>query len=109
MQQISAAQLAECLASTSEQGKTRVLLDVREPWEFERCHIPGALSVPMNTIPSRLAELDPDAQYVCICHHGMRSMQVAAFLESRGYTDVINLAGGVDAWAQQVDPSMARY
>lgn len=63
----------------------------------------------MNTIPGRFAELDEEQPVVCICHHGGRSMQVAAFLERQGFTKVINLSGGVHAWAAQVDPSMPTY
>jgi rhodanese-related sulfurtransferase len=63
----------------------------------------------MRAIPARTPELDPDAETVVICHHGGRSMQVAMFLERTGFGRVYNLAGGVDAWARQVDPSMATY
>ena len=107
MQQLTAPQLAEWLQDESRAKP--VLLDVREPWEFQTCHIPGAVAMPMQTVPARQEELDPDAPIVCICHHGMRSMQVAAFLERAGFTQVVNLTGGVHAWAQQVDPSMPTY
>ncbi len=107
MQQLTAPQLAEW--SQDESRAKPVLLDVREPWEFQTCHIPGAVAMPMQTVPARQEELDPDAPIVCICHHGMRSMQVAAFLERAGFTHVTNLSGGVHAWAQQVDPSMPTY
>ena len=63
----------------------------------------------MNTVPSRLQDLDPERPLVCVCHHGGRSMQVAIFLERNGFPDVYNLSGGVDAWALEVDPKMARY
>ena len=65
--------------------------------------------MPMQTIPLRLDELDPDKRIVCICHHGARSMQVGLFLESRGFSDVVNLSGGVAAWARSVDPAMPTY
>jgi rhodanese-related sulfurtransferase len=107
MQQLTPPQLADWLADPSREKP--VLLDVREPWEYQTCHIDGSVLIPMNTIPARQEELDPDAPVVCICHHGMRSMQVAAFLERQGFTEVINLAGGVHAWAQQVDPNMPTY
>lgn len=107
MQQLTAPQLAQWLADPSR--ATPVLLDVREPWEFETCRIPGAVAMPMNSVPARQEELDPETPVVCICHHGMRSMQVAAFLERAGFTQVVNLTGGVHAWAQQVDPSMPTY
>lgn len=107
MQQMTAPALAAWLADASRPKP--VLLDVREPWEYETCHIEGALLIPMNTVPARLGELDADTPVVCICHHGARSMQVAAFLEHNGFTQVTNLTGGVHAWAQQVDGSMPTY
>jgi rhodanese-related sulfurtransferase len=107
MQQLTAPQLADWMKDESRAKP--VLLDVREPWEFQTCHIAGAVTMPMQTVPARQEELDPEAPVVCICHHGMRSMQVAAFLERAGFTQVINLTGGVHAWAQQVDPSMPTY
>jgi len=107
MQTIQAAELAQWLADTSRARP--VLLDVREPWEVQTCAMPGITHIPMRDIPARAAELDEGADIVCICHHGMRSMQVAAFLERQGYTSVYNLTGGVDAWANQVDPAMPRY
>ncbi|HEY1089511.1 MAG TPA: rhodanese-like domain-containing protein [Rhodocyclaceae bacterium] len=107
MQQISAAQLNEWLRDESRAKP--VLLDVREPWEFETCKIGGSQSLPMRSIPQRLNELDADAEIVAICHHGMRSMQVAAFLEQNGFGKLYNLQGGVAAWAAQVDPTMPTY
>jgi rhodanese-related sulfurtransferase len=86
-----------------------VLLDVREPREHQICMIEGSVPIPMNTIPLRMSELETDAPIVCICHHGGRSMQVANFLEQNGFTNMINLAGGIHAWSQQVDPSMPTY
>ncbi len=85
------------------------LLDVREPWEFEICAIPGAVNLPMGTLPGRLGELPEDRDIVVVCHHGARSMQVTAFLRGRGFERVSNLGGGVDAWARQIDPGMATY
>jgi rhodanese-related sulfurtransferase len=86
-----------------------LLLDVREGWEFERCHLEGATLLPMSTLQTRLAELDPNRETVVICHHGVRSFHVARFLESNGFTQVINLTGGVDAWAKEVDRAMPTY
>ncbi len=86
-----------------------VLLDVREPWEFETCHIEGSVTMPMNTVPDNLKALDADQPIICICHHGVRSMQVGMYLEQQGFTRVINLTGGVDAWAKQVDSTMPTY
>jgi len=86
-----------------------LLLDVRELWEFERCPVPSARLVPMGSVPAHLAELDPTRETVVICHHGVRSYHVARFLEQNGFTNVINLSGGVDAWAKEVDPTMPLY
>jgi rhodanese-related sulfurtransferase len=86
-----------------------LLLDVREPWEFQHCHIDGSRLIPMRVIPSALDELETDRETVVICHHGVRSRSVAMFLEQAGFTNVINLTGGVDAWAKEVDPSMPKY
>jgi len=86
-----------------------VLLDVREPEEVALARLPGSVHIPMGEIPGRLHELDPDAQIVVYCHHGIRSANVAAYLVQRDFTDVANLAGGIDAWSLTVDPSLPRY
>ena len=107
MKSISAPDLAAWLADASRQQP--LLLDVREPWEFEKARIEGAQLVPMREVPNRLAEIDPDSEIVAICHHGGRSMQVALFLEKAGYGKVHNLTGGVDAWSRTVDSSVPLY
>lgn len=107
MQTMTAPELAAWLADPDRPKP--VLLDVREPWEVETCRIEGAVPIPMNSIPARMQELDDEAPIVCICHHGARSMSVASFLERNGFTQVINLTGGVHAWALQVDHSMPTY
>lgn len=107
MNHLSAPELAARLADPNQARP--LLLDVREPWEYQTCHIEGATLIPMQTIPARLQELDEETEIVCICHHGMRSMQVAAFLERNGFTRITNLTGGVHAWAVQVDPAMPTY
>jgi len=107
MQHLTAPELAAWIADPDR--PTPFLLDVREPWEFETCHIAGAQLIPMQTIPGRLNELEEDQQIVCICHHGARSMSVAAFLERNNFPHVINLTGGIHAWAQQVDNGMPTY
>jgi rhodanese-related sulfurtransferase len=86
-----------------------LLLDVREPWEIETAAVAGALCIPMGEVPTRLAELDKDRPVLVMCHHGRRSAQVAFLLERSGFREVINLAGGIDAWSEQVDPGIARY
>jgi rhodanese-related sulfurtransferase len=107
LKQIAPAALAAWLADPAR--KKPLLLDVREPWEFQTCHIEGSQLVPMGEIAARAGELDASAEVVVICHHGGRSMQVAMFLEKKGFSEVINLAGGVDAWARTVDPAMPVY
>lgn len=109
MQQISVRQLADWLADPSREQP--LLLDVREPWEYEMCHVAGVRHLPMHLVPARLNELGADRErdVVVICHHGGRSMQVAMFLERNGFAAVHNLMGGVDAWAQEIDPAMRRY
>jgi rhodanese-related sulfurtransferase len=107
MQHITALELADWLADDARPSP--VLLDVRENWEFETCHIAGAQLMPMQTVPTRIEDLDEDAAIVCICHHGARSMQVAAFLERHGFNQITNLTGGIHAWAVQVDSTMPQY
>ncbi len=107
MQQIRARQLADWLSDDSRSKP--VLLDVREPWEYELCRLPDSLHIPMHLVPLRSNELKRDDDIVVICHHGRRSMQVAMFLERQGFRALYNLMGGVDAWAGEVDPTLRRY
>lgn len=107
MKQIRATELAAWLRDP--QRPQPVLLDVREPWELDQCRIEGIVHIPMHTVPLRCDELDAARDIVVICHHGGRSMQVAMFLERKGYASVFNLNGGVEAWACDVDPGMRRY
>ena len=107
MKQITPAALADWLG---EKGRAKpLLLDVREPWEYQKARIAGSQHLPMGQIPARRDEIDSAADIVVICHHGGRSMQVAMFLEKNGFAKVHNLAGGVDSWAKTVDPSMPLY
>lgn len=106
MRHVSPAQLQSHLAHGAEPP---TLLDVREPWEFEVCRIAGSRLIPMSQLVARLGELDPKAPVVVICHHGVRSQRVAAYLERSGFIDVTNLVGGVDAWARTIDPTMPLY
>ncbi len=104
---LSATALRDWLADT---GRTPpYLLDVREPWEFELCHIAGAQLLPLQQIPQRWNELPRDREIVVICHHGMRSMQAAGFLQQAGLSKLYNLNGGVAAWADEVDVAMPQY
>jgi rhodanese-related sulfurtransferase len=107
MTQITPQLLHQWLADNGR--KRPILLDVREPWEYHTCRIEGSTLAPMNTIPARAQELDPETETVVICHHGTRSLQVALFLERNGFSNLYNLQGGVNAWADQVEPAMPRY
>ena len=90
-----------------------MVLDVREPAELQAACITQngfeLVAIPMGTVPQRLAELDASRPVACLCHHGARSQRVAAFLASNGFTQVVNVAGGIDAWAQELDTAVARY
>ncbi len=86
-----------------------IILDVREPEERAICHIPGSLHIPMGEVPQRLAELPTDQHILVICHHGGRSMRVAQFLWANDHPLVTNVAGGMDAWAETIEPGMPRY
>ncbi len=105
MKQIRPGELAAML---SGDNKPQVI-DVREPWEYAICRIPDSTHLPMGEITRRHGEIDPNRPVVCVCHHGMRSLQVAVFLARQGFTDVINLSGGIDAWAREVDPACPKY
>jgi rhodanese-related sulfurtransferase len=87
------------------------LLDCREPHEHNLVHIQGATLIPMGEIPGRLAELEDhkNGRIVVHCHHGGRSMRVTQWLRNQGYSSAQNMAGGIDAWALEVDPSLPRY
>jgi len=106
MQQMSATELKQLIDSNES---TPLLLDVREVQEFNFCHIEGSQLMPMQSVPAHLNELDKDQQIVTICHHGMRSQQVAQFLVQNGFNNIINLSGGVNAWANEVDLDMPHY
>jgi rhodanese-related sulfurtransferase len=107
MERITAGELAAWLAD--ERRAKPVLLDVREPWEYEKARIDGATLIPMREVPSRLGQIDEGKEVVAICHHGGRSMQVAMFLEKQGFKRVHNLVGGIDAWSRTVDPAVPLY
>ena len=103
--EITASQLSARRAA----GTAPRVLDVRESWELDVARIPDVLHIPMNEIPTRLAELDRDAELVVICRSGGRSMQVAQFLVRNGFSSVANLTGGILAWSRNVDPSVNEY
>jgi rhodanese-related sulfurtransferase len=101
---MSAPQLAAHL-----QHSAPLLLDVREPWEFDTCHIEGSSNMPMAQVPQRIDELRAQQEIIVICHHGIRSQQVIRFLQQYGLDNLVNLDGGVDAWAREVDRDMPVY
>jgi rhodanese-related sulfurtransferase len=107
MTNLQPSELASWLADAGR-GQPQ-LVDVREPWEHEKCRLERSHLVPMRELPARAGELDPKADTVVICHHGGRSMQAALFLERLGFARVYNLAGGLAAWAGSVDPAMPQY
>ncbi len=104
MRRINAAQLAAQL-----EHEKPVLLDVRETWEFEICHIDGSINIPMGKISQQLEQLQSASEIVVICHHGIRSQQVINFLQQHSVAALVNLDGGVDAWARTIDPDMPVY
>ena len=104
MRRMTASQLAEHLEDANP-----LLLDVREPWEFEICHIVGSINLPMAQIPQNLHRFQDTAEIVVICHHGIRSQHVIQFMQQLNGSTLINLEGGVEAWAREVDPDMPVY
>ncbi|HXR40409.1 MAG TPA: rhodanese-like domain-containing protein [Terracidiphilus sp.] len=96
-------------AALLTEGKAR-LIDVREPWEFATARIDGSVAMPMGDLPARVhQELDPDDHLVIVCHHGLRSMNVAVWLRNQGYEQAQSLRGGLEAWSAEVDPAVPRY
>lgn len=107
MQQLSVADLKAWLDDA--QRPAPVVLDVREAWERELCALPGSVHIPMGQVVARQSEIDRSAPLVVMCHHGGRSMQVATFLARQGFDPIFNLAGGIHAWASEIDREMASY
>lgn len=105
MQEITPTELKAQL----DAGETPLLIDVREPWEVEIGQIAGSRNIPLQQLPNQVDKLERNARIVTICHHGMRSLQAAQFLEQKGFADVGNLVGGVDGWSRTVDASLPLY
>ena len=109
MRHFTAKQFQEYLASEA----TPLLLDVREQWEFEYCSIEGSILIPMGQLAAQLDKLESEIGYereiIMICHHGIRSRQMGYYMEQAGFRNIINLDGGVEQWAQDVDITMKRY
>ena len=110
--QIQPSQLPDWISSKSASGKT-VVLDVREPYEVQTACVTAngfeLVTLPMGSIVEKLSELDKDRPIACLCHHGSRSMQVAAYLSSQGFTHLANIEGGIHAWSSQVDLNVPTY
>ena len=109
---IQPSQLPDWISSKSASGNT-VVLDVREPYEVQTACVTAngfeLVTLPMGSIVEKLSELDKDRPIACLCHHGSRSMQVAAYLSSQGFTHLANIEGGIHAWSSQVDPNVPTY
>lgn len=104
--------LRQC--GTDSPGARPLLLDVREPWELKTASVRSQdgfelLHMPMRSVPARFLELDRDQPIACLCHHGARSAQVVHFLMNNGFTRVVNVHGGINAWSAERDPSVPRY
>lgn len=100
---------ATALKAKLDNGESPVLLDVRETWEYDLCHIENSINISMANVDKMLQELNHDAETVVICHHGMRSFQVANHLMSNGFNHIANLEGGIDHWAKTIAPDMTQY
>lgn len=100
----------EELKALQDMGTEIVLLDVREPWELETAKIAGSKHIAMGDVPARFnQELDPDEHIIVICHHGVRSMNVTAWLRQQGFEKAQSLRGGIDRWSRQIDPRVPLY
>jgi rhodanese-related sulfurtransferase len=110
--QIQPSQLPDWISNKAAHGTT-IVLDVRELYEVQTACVTAngfeLVTLPMGSIVEQLSELDKDRPIACLCHHGSRSMQVAAYLSSQGFTHLANIAGGIHAWSSQVDPSVPMY
>ncbi len=104
--QITPRELAICL----ENGQKCRLVDVRQPWESQLATLPGSMLIPLNELPQRASELPQDSLAVVVyCHHGIRSLSAASYLQRLGFENVKSLTGGIDAWSCEVDPNIPRY
>jgi rhodanese-related sulfurtransferase len=92
-----------------DRGENLVLLDVREPWEHQLCTIEGAKHVPLGSLAANLQMLPDVGEVICYCHHGMRSLDAAAWLRFQGIEKAKSLAGGIERWSVEIDPKVPRY
>lgn len=97
------------LQQKRKSGEPFLLVDVREQWEYDTCRIEGARLIPMRSISANLQQLDVDQDVICYCHHGQRSLDVAAWLRAQGVETARSLAGGIDRWSIEIDPGVPRY
>jgi len=97
------------LARRRDSGETLAILDVREDWERDICALEPAIAIPLSLLPDNIEKLPKDNALVVLCHHGMRSLRAANWLRANGFDNVVNLAGGIDAWAQRIDRQMKVY
>jgi len=114
MMAIRPAQIQDWVKNANTQeGAQPVVLDVREPWELQTASVKAdgfeLIAMPMRSVPARFMELQRDQPIACLCHHGSRSAQVAHFLEQNGFTNIVNVQGGINAWSSEVDPSIPTY
>ena len=110
--QVRPADLAEWIRRQGA-GGSAIVLDVREPRELQAASVKAdgfeLVAIPMNELPARLAELDPARPVACLCHHGNRSQRVAAYLAQNGFARLANIAGGIEAWSIELDPTVPHY
>ena len=97
------------LKSKIDRGEEVYLLDVREPWEHQLCRIEGARLVPLGSLAASLQTLPDVDELICYCHHGMRSLDAAAWLRGQGFEKAKSLAGGIERWSREIDPKVPRY
>lgn len=103
--QISAKEVSERIG----RGDKLLLVDVREPWEYDVCRIPSAKLIPLGTLPANVNTLLDADDVICYCHHGMRSLDAAVWLRQHGVESAKSMAGGIEHWSAEVDPSVPRY
>lgn len=100
---------AEEIKKKLNDGNAFIILDVREPWEYQAAKIEGSLLIPLGQLEKRKEELNQESEIVCLCHMGVRSFKAMKYLQSCGFKNVKNMAGGIEAWSLKVDPSVPRY
>jgi len=92
-----------------DRGEKFLFVDVREPWEYATSKIEGSTLIPLREIPANLVTLESADEVILFCHHGMRSMDAAAWLRSQGVTGARSMSGGIERWSLEIDPRVPRY